>query len=327
MQPKNQQNNTYYQPKFSIAFLHPRFWVLWLLFSLMAIGIYLPNCLRRMIGAGFGNLYRLLNHKRRRTSLINLKLCFPEMNNAERDAMMRAHFHCHGQGVFDYAVLWWASEKHLRQLVRFNGMHNLQQAYNIEQPIIFLTYHSVNTDFVGIILALLYKDMLFKRMEFLTLMKPVKNPLLDYFLCKGRRRFVATNLQLRDWGLAKIAHVLRRNKDSAFFYIPDEDFGPDKSVFAPFFGTQVATINLLGRLADISNAIVLPVSAFLSKETGGYDVYFDEPLQNALTGVQAADAATMNQAFERMIKRHPEQYMWTMRCFRTRPSGEPSPYL
>jgi KDO2-lipid IV(A) lauroyltransferase len=34
----------------------------------------------------------------------------------------------------------------------------------------------------------------------------------------------------------------------------------------------------------------------------------------------------VNAAFETVIRQAPEQYLWTLRWFRTRPNGESSPY-
>ena len=38
------------------------------------------------------------------------------------------------------------------------------------------------------------------------------------------------------------------------------------------------------------------------------------------------DAARMNEELEKLIMQAPEQYMWSLRLFQTRPNGEPNPY-
>ena len=50
------------------------------------------------------------------------------------------------------------------------------------------------------------------------------------------------------------------------------------------------------------------------------------PLEDFPTGDPERDAASVNKARETLIRLAPEQYMWTLRWFRTRPEGETPPY-
>lgn len=319
---KKEDQHRYYQPAFKLAFLHPRFWWLWLILGLMFTSVYWPSRFRRAIGAFFGDLFCRFNHKRRRIILINLRLCFPDLTDAERERMMRVHCRRYGQGVLEYALLWWASKKRMAKLIRYNGLQQLYKALGSGRSVIILSYHSVSTDYTGFAL----EHCLPSFIKSVTIMKPLKNCLLNYFVCRARRRF-GTVAVPRHWGLAEVANILRHKDMALLYYTPDEDFGIEHSVMVPFFSTQAATLTSLGRLARIGNAIVIPACAALSEDTNGYNVHFGEPLQDFPTGDAVADAICMNQAFEKMIMLAPEQYMWTMRRFKTRPLEEPSPYL
>jgi lauroyl/myristoyl acyltransferase len=55
-------------------------------------------------------------------------------------------------------------------------------------------------------------------------------------------------------------------------------------------------------------------------------VFIDPPLRDFPSGDAVADAAAMNLALERGIRRMPEMYAWTFKLFKTRPPGEASPY-
>jgi lauroyl/myristoyl acyltransferase len=59
---------------------------------------------------------------------------------------------------------------------------------------------------------------------------------------------------------------------------------------------------------------------------GSYRIVLHEALGNFPSGDDVVDATTMNAALERGVRMAPEQYFWTLRWFRTRPDGGPSPY-
>jgi KDO2-lipid IV(A) lauroyltransferase len=44
------------------------------------------------------------------------------------------------------------------------------------------------------------------------------------------------------------------------------------------------------------------------------------------TGDAVEDARRMNEAVEALVRFAPENYMWTLKRFRTRPPGEPKVY-
>jgi len=58
----------------------------------------------------------------------------------------------------------------------------------------------------------------------------------------------------------------------------------------------------------------------------GYEVDIDPPMENFPSDDDTKNARQMNEALEAGINRAPEQYMWTLRWFKTRPHGEAPPY-
>jgi len=183
-----------------------------------------------------------------------------------------------------------------------------------KKPIIFVTSHKPGTDFGGVGISTL--------MPMVSMMKPMKDPDLNRLFIRGRTRFGA-RMVMRDQGLRPVIQSMRNHKQS-FYYIPDEDFGAEHTVFAPFFGVQRATLPTLGRLAKITGAEVIPAFAHITPT--GYKVIFDEAIRN-LPGPDAlSDAKRLNTAVERDIRRAPEQYIWTFKWFKTRPRGEPDIY-
>ena len=155
------------------------------------------------------------------------------------------------------------------------------------------------------------------------MMRDHKNPVLNNRLKANRKRF-GLKLYTRSQGLLPLVQNLKRKVSC--YYIADEDFGTNNSIFVPFFGVPVATLNTLGRMARLTNAKVLPVRSHLDSKTGRYDITIEAPLEKFPTDDSYTNARRMNAIFENMISAAPEQYLWTLRWFKSRPDNGTPPY-
>ena len=66
---------------------------------------FLPLPILAPIGKGMGMLLYWLGRERRRVARINLRLCFPEMADTQREQLVRAHFRAFGQSLLDRGIL------------------------------------------------------------------------------------------------------------------------------------------------------------------------------------------------------------------------------
>ena len=149
------------------------------------------------------------------------------------------------------------------------------------------------------------------------------NPVVNWLLNRGRMRFGCFLLS-RTQGLRPVIRALKQGL--VFMYSPDEDFGDRQSVFVPFFGVPTATLATLGRLAHLTNALVVPCFTRLLPGGRGYEVILKPPLEDFPNGDRTRDAARMNAVLEEGLRSMPEQYLWTFKLFKTRPGQAPSPY-
>jgi KDO2-lipid IV(A) lauroyltransferase len=108
----------------------------------------------------------------------------------------------------------------------------------------------------------------------------------------------------------------------SLFYLPDMDFGPEESIFVPFFGVQAATIPGLSRLAKLTGARVVPFVTRQLPGAQGYEVQIYPPWDDFPTDDVAADTRRMNAFIEARVRETPEQYYWVHKRFKTRPPGE-----
>jgi KDO2-lipid IV(A) lauroyltransferase len=271
---------------------------------------WLPLWLLAPLGRGLGMLVYWLVWERRRVVRVNLQLCFPGLDDTQRERLSRRHFRAFGRTVLEHAILWWGSEARIRRLVRFEGREHLDREHG--KPLIVLVPHFVGLDMGGIRVSIDYSMM--------SMYSKQKDPALDAILLHGRTRFGESVLVSRQDGLRPVVRGLR--KGVAFFYLPDMDFGPDDAVFVPFFGVETATVTGLSRLARITGARVVPCITRQLPGAQGYVTRF-YPAWEGFPGASVEeDTRRMNAFIEERVREMPEQYYWLHKRFKTRPPGQ-----
>jgi len=300
---------------FKPAFLAPRYWLIWLSFGFIGIASLLPRPVSVKIGDGIGTLYRRLNAKRVRIVRSNIHLCFPDLDAQQRERLTIDHFRYYGRSVVDFGLTWWASKRRLARLIKFNNAE--QYLATLEQHnVILLLPHMLGLDCGAGFATSLHPSI--------SMMKATGNELLTWRLWKGRTRSRSMRVVMRSQGLRPLIRAARDG--TPCYYMPDQDFGDnDLTVFAPFFGVQSSTLTTLSAMARLANARVVPIYPIMH-EDGHYEVSFDKALENFPSDDEIADATRVNEVVEKCISLAPEQYMWTLQWFKTRPDGEPSPY-
>ncbi len=302
-------------PKFHRGLLALRFWPSWLVLLLLTLFSLLPRDWRNRLAAVLGGWIYRRKAKRRCFVLTNLRRCFPQMSETEREQLALDHFRSNLQVMLDMPTLWWSSRRRFLKRVSLQGEQWLEQAQAQGKGVILLTCHGIAFEYGGVFLS--------QHTPLVTLFNPFKNELLNWLVYRARSRFGA-RLATREDGLRPLVKATKQG--ALFYYVSDEDLGAERSLFASFFATQKATVPVLGRLAKLCDAQVLPCYSHYLPEEGRYQVTILAPLKNFPSGDKQADCEQMNRAIEALIQIAPEQYMWSMRLFKTQPDGQPYPY-
>ena len=138
----------------------------------------------------------------------------------------------------------------------------------------------------------------------------------------GRARFGDVNLLNRGDGVKPIVASLR--KGGLLYLLPDMNFGPEESIFVPFYGVPTATVPSLPRFARLGRAVVVPLVTRITPQ--GYEIEAKPVWTGYPTDDVVADTALMNARLQTWIDAMPDQYWWVHKRFKTRPPGEPSVY-
>jgi len=125
--------------------------------------------------------------------------------------------------------------------------------------------------------------------------KPFNNPVVDWLILRARLRFGGRPFA-RGEGFRQIIRSVKKHE--ILCYLCDEDYGPDASVFAPFFGHQKATLKMLPKIVQHTKAKVFPMASYLNTQTGRYDVHIQPAIDDYPTGDEVQDAANLNEAIE-----------------------------
>ena len=294
--------------------LSPRYLGHWLISGVLWLLVQLPQPLRMAIGGALGRLfYRILPY-RRKISETNLRLAYPELDDAARARLLREHAKSVGRGIIETGMAWYLSEEKLRALSRFEAdPASLALLRDPATPVVLIGSHSTLME-LGVRLLGLYVDAG-------GMYRPLNDPFYHHWIKHHRARAATELIHYKD-----MRHTLRFLQGGGnLWYALDQDMGPRVSVFAPFFGVAAASVNILPKLRTRTGAHWIPV--YMWREADDHYVVRVAPEIKPVAGESDTDVMRrVNADYEREIRQHPEQYYWLHRRYKNRPDGSRYPY-
>ena len=291
----------------NIKFIHPKFFPTWILILLMRIGVFIPFSAQVFIGKFIGKAIYPFMSKWRSTAYSNISHCFPEKKQAQVNTLVKNHFEAIGISLFETANAYYASDKKINKLLTINKEQYFTEALKQEGGIIILCAH-----FMPLMLG---SRALLINHTIANIYRPQNNKLFDQAMVKGYKKNGAVMIKSTD--TRSIIKAI--NNSLPIWYAPDQDLGENNSVFAPLFGIQTATASATARLSKNNKTRVIPYSFIRTSK--GYEMSFEKPLSGFPSNDPIIDATITNKILEKQINKHPEQYLWIHRRFKTRPEG------
>ncbi len=286
---------------------------MWLALGVMWVGARLPWWLQHGLGRGIGALARWLLPERRDAAATNLALCFPDMSNAGRDALLRASFADLGIGLFEFARAWWGSIAPMRRNMRIEGLEHLLALQAQGRGVLLISGHFMTLELCGRLLC--------DHVPLAGMYRRHRNPVFEWAVMRGRLRYAAAMFN-NDEIRGAVRHLKR---GGVLWYAPDQDMRGKDTVFAPFFGIPAATITASHQLARLTGCAVVPF--FHRRDGSQYVLRIAEPLTGFPSDDATTDSARVNAAIEAMVREAPSQYLWIHRRFKRQPDGRASPYV
>jgi KDO2-lipid IV(A) lauroyltransferase len=138
--------------------------------------------------------------------------------------------------------------------------------------------------------------------------KPAKQAWLNSLIEKGRAHprmnFVPANLQ----GVRQIARALQ--KGEAVGILPDQVPSGGEGVWAPFFGKYAYTTVLPAKLAN-KNGVPTIIFSAIRKPSGKGWIVYPARISSTFSSDSVTAATQLNVELEKVIMKHPEQYLWS----------------
>lgn len=295
-------------------FLSPRYWPTWLGYGVIWLAAQLPFPAQMQIGKALGWLSFYLARERRHICETNIALCFPELSREQQARLVRETFTSNGIGVMEVGLAWCRKPQSFRKRVSVTGLENLQRAAADGKGVLLVCAHFTTLEFAGSLLSLFHEmDVTYR---------PHKNPLFESLMFRARQRWYGAVIERGD-----VRAALRSLQHGhTLWYAPDQDYGRKHSVFAKFFGVEAASITATSRFASFNDSSVIFFSHYRNADDSGYHLDFSPALENYPCGDETVDAQRINDVIETAIRKHPEQYLWLHKRFKTQPEGLLSPY-
>lgn len=265
----------------------------------------LPIPLRAALGRTLGHFFGMLPTRERKITALQLKRFLPADVPMPNPASVFANL---GETLMESINLSPLIAR-IDQHVAGPESEFFRSLRSGDRPIVAITAHTSNWD-------LLAAYTIAKGLLVTTVGRRARSEALQEFLTKLRSAYGVTTVWRDDPSAAKQL-VRALTPGSTLAVLIDQDTNVP-GVFSPFFGTPAFTSNGVVDLARRRNARIF--SAFLERTS---------PLHYQFTCKELTHLATTDeillhyhQHLEEVVRRHPEQWVWNHKRWRTRVTGE-----
>ena len=263
-----------------------------------------------------------VDRKHRRIARINLRIAFPEMEEAQAQRIIRRCYRRMGTAAAEFIHIPRMDERYIREHFRIEGLEHLRDSSEREgRPILVMTGHFGNWELQSHIYAVLVAPLAF-------IVKPLRSPILDAIVTE--RRQCAGNVVIRQTESAKQVMKLLRRKVMVGILI-DQNVDRHKGVPVEFFSRKTYTTDGIARLALAMRAAIHPGFIFADPSGKFRHVLRFGPAVSIDYGAPREDEVLRvtrrcNEELEKAIRKAPEMWMWFQPRWKSRHKDEPDVY-
>jgi KDO2-lipid IV(A) lauroyltransferase len=284
--------------------------------SLLKLLGALPRPIARAKASAIAHMLYALAPKLRKTAEFNLRLAFPEWDDARRRDVLRKMVRNLGWMAAEFARLPKYTKENIEQFVILDGHENFLAGKERGNGVLYLTGHIGAWELSSFAHALYGFPLHY-------MARPIDNPRIDALV--NRYRCLSGNRPIfKNESARAMLKILR--EQGTVGILADQNTMPQEGVFVDFFGAQACASAGIARVALHTDAAVVPGYAYWDAAIRKYRLRFEPPVELARTGDADRDVAVNTQRFakvlEEIIRRHPEQWVWVHARWKNRPAGE-----
>jgi KDO2-lipid IV(A) lauroyltransferase len=280
----------------------------------------LPRTVARSLGAAGAQALLVLRPKLAKTAEFNLKLAFPEWSESERSAVMKAMTRNLGWMAAEFARFPRYTTENIESVVILDGHENFLAGQSRGKGVLYLTGHIGAWELSSFAHALYGFPLHY-------MARPLDNGPLDA-LVNEYRGLSGNKPIFKNESARQILRVLKGAGTVGI--LADQNTMPEEGVWVDFFGTPACTTTGIARVALHTDAAVVPGYAYWDESLRKYRLRFEPPVELVRSGDNERDVLENTRRFskviEKIIREHPEQWVWVHARWKNRPKGEPPIY-
>lgn len=273
----------------------------------------LPWRVAQSLGAAIGWLMWKLPNGSRDVASINLRKCFPELDDAGHRRLLRQSLMAIGKTLTESACAWiWPAERTLKLVYQVEGEQVLQDALAGDKGVVLISSHLGNWE-----VLLQYVSSVSKPT---VLYRPIKMQAVDDLLIRKRTQQGNSLVPSTKEGILSLIKTVRRGGVAGIAADPEPSVS--SGLFVPFLGVPALTSKFVPSLVNGHKAVAVFMHALRLDDGNGYRVVIEAAPEAIYGDDQEAAVAALNQGIEKQVRKDPSQYMWNMKRFKKRPAGE-----
>jgi Kdo2-lipid IVA lauroyltransferase/acyltransferase len=284
-----------------------------------AIGL-LPRPLARAVGIAISWKVYLLHVRLRRVGMHNLAMAFPEKSRREHATILRGVFTSLGRQLAEVCLFPSYTRENVGRVVVYDGFENFERALSRGKGVLFLTAHLGGWELSSFAHSLQGHPLHI-------VIRPLDNVYLDRLIRHYRTMHGNSTVDKDDFVRGLLSAM---KSGETVGILMDTNMTPPQGVFVNFFGIPACTASGMARIAQRTDAAVVPAFTVWDPVLRKYRLRFDPPVTLVRTGDDDADVientALFTKVIEDYVRRYPDQWLWVHRRWKTRPEGQPPIY-
>jgi KDO2-lipid IV(A) lauroyltransferase len=272
----------------------------------------LPFTVIYPLGAALGWLMWIMKSRGSRVALVNIRLCYPELDADSQTKLARSATIENGKTFFEIAAVWGKPyAAFASRIASIEGEERFKSACDSGKGLILVSSHLGNFEILIQYISQYCDPTILYRLN--------KIPAVNDYMTRQRSRHGAHFVTTSSEGISAFSDALHKNGIIAMAADPEPK--PARGSFAPFFNVPALTGHYIIELLRETQADILGIH-IARDDNNQFHVYIDEFPAKIRSEDMVEALTALNQVIEMRVRNDSAQYQWGYKRFKRRPNGE-----
>ena len=273
-----------------------------LVFFWRAIAL-LPRSLQLKISPVISKFISIFLQKRNHISKKNIDACFYDLDDIKRSGLIKSNINKSGLVMFDTAISWFWSDARINKEIKYEirGLKQLKNEQNKGNGVLLFFKHSLHLELDARILGM--------NADIYGVERTHNSKFFDAIQSKGRLKGVK-GLCDKNKPLKFIKWLL---SGKTVLYATDQDYGMNGSEVVNFFNLPAVTISAPHKIIRKTSCQTYFLDSFI--ENDEYIIEIEKIELNMNSDKEMS--SDLNKIIENSIRKHPSEYLWQHRRFKS----------